>query len=74
MSVRQTKYGQGRGVPGEHEGIELFKGIPFAAPPVGELRFRAPQPPESWEGIREADQYPSVAWQQFFEPGSFCEK
>lgn len=74
MSVRQTKYGQVRGVPGEHEGIELFKGIPFAAPPVGELRFRAPQPPESWEGIREADQYPAVAWQQFFEPGSFCEK
>ncbi|XP_020709423.2 juvenile hormone esterase-like [Athalia rosae] len=33
-----------------------FKGIPFAAPPVGKLRFADPQPPQSWEGIREAMQ------------------
>ncbi|XP_032525696.2 carboxylic ester hydrolase-like isoform X2 [Danaus plexippus] len=31
-----------------------FQGIPYAKPPIGSLRFKAPQPPESWEGIRDA--------------------
>lgn len=34
-----------------------FKGIPFAAPPVGALRWRAPQPVESWDGVRRADRF-----------------
>ena len=34
------------------DGIQVFKGIPFAAPPVGELRWKAPQPVASWEGVK----------------------
>jgi para-nitrobenzyl esterase len=34
-----------------------WKGIPFAAPPVGELRWRAPQPAAPWQGVREASAY-----------------
>ncbi len=43
-----------QGVSGE--GIESFLGVPFAAPPAGDLRWRAPQPVESWDGVRLADQ------------------
>jgi len=38
-------------------GVESFKGVPFAAPPVGELRWRAPQPVKPWDGVRKADAY-----------------
>jgi para-nitrobenzyl esterase len=39
------------------DGIASFKGIPFAAPPVGGLRWRPPQPVKPWEGVRKADSY-----------------
>jgi para-nitrobenzyl esterase len=35
----------------------VFKGIPFAAPPVGEWRWRAPRAPEAWTGVRQADEF-----------------
>ena len=38
-------------------GITVFKGVPFAAPPVGNLRWKAPQPVEKWEGVRKATEY-----------------
>ena len=45
-------------VMGTNEGdTRSFKGIPFALPPVGELRWRAPQPAASWSGVRPATAY-----------------
>ena len=41
-------------------GVRIFKGVPFAKPPVGELRFREPQRMEAWEGEREAFQFGPV--------------
>lgn len=38
-------------------GIRMFRGIPFAAPPVGELRWKAPQPAKNWQGIRPAVEF-----------------
>ena len=37
--------------------VRMFKGIPFAAPPIGDLRWKPPQPPLSWQGIRPADKF-----------------
>ena len=46
------------GTPGvQDRSISVFKGIPFAAPPVGELRWRAPQPVAAWQGVRKADRF-----------------
>jgi len=37
-----------------HQGVRVFCGLPYAAPPVGSLRFEAPQPAATWNGIRDA--------------------
>lgn len=39
------------------EGVDAFRGVPFAAPPVGDLRWRAPQPPSAWTAVRPAQAY-----------------
>ncbi|WP_228486725.1 carboxylesterase/lipase family protein [Paludibaculum fermentans] len=39
------------------DGVRSFKGIPFGQPPVGDLRWRPPQPVKNWKGIRKADQF-----------------
>jgi len=45
-------------------GINTYRGIPFAQPPVGELRWKAPQPPQSWNGTRMADKFGNNAMQK----------
>ena len=45
------------------QGVESYKGVPFARPPVGPLRWRAPQPPESWHGERPAAEYGAICIQ-----------
>lgn len=49
----KTENGWVRGIEAADPRITVFKGIPFAAPPIGENRWRAPQPAADWEGIRE---------------------
>ena len=39
------------------DGLAIYKGIPFAAPPVGDLRWKAPQPVQKWEGVKDATKF-----------------
>jgi para-nitrobenzyl esterase len=39
------------------DGIRIFKGIPFAAPPIGDLRWKPPQPLQPWDGVRDAKEF-----------------
>ncbi len=43
--------------------VETFKGIPFAAPPVGDLRWRPPGPPPGWSGVKTADAFGPICMQ-----------
>jgi len=49
----KTENGKVRGIPGADPRVTIYRGIPFAAPPVGKNRWRAPQPAENWDGVRE---------------------
>ena len=53
----RTSGGLVAGTPGKLEGVVAFKGIPFGAPPVGELRWKPPQPAAAWSGVRTADKF-----------------
>lgn len=53
-------------------GLTIFKGIPFAAPPTGELRWKAPQPVIPWDGVREAKTYSKGPYQSG-NPENFSE-
>lgn len=57
MENVKIKQGRVSGRPGKLPGTTAFLGIPYAKPPVGELRYRAPQPPENWEGIRSCSEF-----------------
>jgi para-nitrobenzyl esterase len=55
--------GRIRGADSEVDGIRVFRGIPFAAPPVGDLRWRAPRPVEPWSGVRDATDFGNICIQ-----------
>ena len=59
----KTVNGWVEGIPAADPRITAFKGIPFAAPPVGENRWRAPQPAENWEGVKRCYAFAPISVQ-----------
>ncbi|MBS7803992.1 carboxylesterase/lipase family protein [Rhizobiales bacterium TNE-4] len=53
--ILETKNGKLQGV--ETQGMVVYRNIPYAAPPVGDLRWRPPQPAQSWSGVRDASRF-----------------
>ncbi len=63
--LRKTRNENGfiQGIPAADPRITVFKGVPFAAPPVGENRWRAPQPAQDWEGTLKAFEFAPISMQ-----------
>jgi para-nitrobenzyl esterase len=64
MTIVATRSGKVEGV--ERNGVHVFKGIPYAAPPVGARRWRAPEPEDSWDGVRDASHFSAQSAQTEF--------
>lgn len=70
--IVETTYGKIRGVNmGEY--VE-YRGIPYAQPPVGNLRWKAPRPMEQWKGIYEADTFQNIAMQETMEDSLYTKE
>ncbi|HKL85564.1 MAG TPA: carboxylesterase family protein [Treponemataceae bacterium] len=63
LRTAHTENGSVQGLPAADPRITTFKGIPFAAPPVGENRWRAPQPCHNWDGVQDAFEYAPISVQ-----------
>src|SRR5690242_13095256 len=64
MTIVATRSGKVEGF--EDRGIQVFKGIPYASPPVGRLRWRPPQPEQAWDGVRDATKFSAQCAQSPF--------
>ncbi len=77
--VVETRQGALSGLTDEN--VHVWCGIPYAAPPVGEWRWRSPRHPEPWDGVREATAFSASSWQSSEycqelgggDPGQFSE-
>jgi para-nitrobenzyl esterase len=63
LRIAKTENGLVQGIPAADPRITSFKGIPFAAPPVGANRWRAPQPAENWDGVLKAYDFAPISMQ-----------
>lgn len=67
----RTDHGLVTGAAGVMPGVRVFKGIPFAAPPVGDRRWRPPQPAAPWDGVRAATKFSDNCMQRSAGGGAF---
>ena len=72
LRIVETENGLVRGLPGNNTRITAFKGIPFAQPPVGENRWRAPRPCKDWDGIYDAYKFAPVQDQPGVGTDIYC--
>jgi para-nitrobenzyl esterase len=69
--VLSIEGGQIQGVTTDIPGVLAFKGIPYAAPPVGDLRWKEPQPVVPWDGVMVADRFGHPGYQAVHYPGGY---
>ena len=70
-TIVRVEGGKVKGVETTLEGVYVYKGIPYAAAPVGELRWKAPQPVTPWKGVKLADTFGAPSLQEKHQPGGY---
>lgn len=63
--------GQVQGVKADIDGVYVYRGIPYAAPPIKNLRWKAPQPVVPWKGVKLADKFGHPGYQAVHYPGGY---
>jgi len=71
IKIVKTESGLIKGQPAYDQAVSVFKGIPYAAPPTGENRWRLPQPCQAWEGVRECFDFGPMCVQKRLKPDEF---
>src|SRR5262245_22972285 len=66
----RTDGGLVAGAPGTDPEVHVYKGIPYAKPPVGDLRWKAPQPAPDWSGTKQATEFGPVCMQEPYPQNS----
>lgn len=69
--VVKVEGGYVQGVSSASDNVTVFRGVPYAAPPVGDLRWKRPQPVTKWKGVRKADTFSNICWQPGNAVGTF---
>ena len=70
--VLTVEGGQIQGVQADNPGVFVYRGIPYAAAPIGDLRWKEPQPVKSWEGVRLCDKFGHPGYQASHLPGGYA--
>jgi len=66
----KVEQGMLAGTSGSSPDIRVYRGVPFAAPPVGDLRWKAQQPVAKWQGVRQAAEFSNACWQTPYPPAA----
>ena len=69
--VLNIEGGQVKGVNADIKGVAVYRGIPYAAPPINDLRWKAPQPVVAWQGVMLADKFGHPGYQSVHYPGGY---
>ncbi len=64
--------GQVQGIATDNAGVTVYKGIPYAAPPIGNLRWKEPQPVKAWKGVKLCDRFGHPGYQSVHYPGGYA--
>jgi para-nitrobenzyl esterase len=64
----RVEQGQLSGTTGKSPDVRVYRGVPFAAPPVGVFRWKPPQPAPHWKGVRAATEFGNACWQTPYPP------